>query len=126
MADLVFQALPNTVVSRGRLPAPLAGIADKPQALLPSWKWNSRPAVHPMADGIPDGLAYADGVLGPIPGRALGVVNRTYCYMITGRRPDRADAAQRLSEKTLQSRLFAIGPGPFVSQSGGVTVPPRR
>ena len=55
------------------------------------------------------------------------VENRTYCYMITGRRPDRADAAQRLSEKTLQSRRFCtIGPGPFVSQSGGVTMPPRR
>ena len=32
--------------------------------------------------------------------------NRPYCYMITGRHPDRADAAQRLSEKTLQSRRF--------------------
>ena len=43
---------------------------------------------------------------GAQPRRALRVVNRTYCYMITGRRPDRADAAQRLSEKTLQKSAF--------------------
>jgi hypothetical protein len=29
---------------------------------------------------------------------------RTFCYMITGGRPGRADAAQRLPEKTLQRR----------------------
>jgi len=33
-------------------------------------------------------------------------VNRTAGDMITGGRPDRADAAQRLSEKTLQCRRF--------------------
>jgi hypothetical protein len=41
-----------------------------------------------------------------------GVENRTYCYMITGGRPDRADAAQRLSEKDVaKSACLTIGPG---------------
>ena len=31
--------------------------------------------------------------------------------MITGGHPGRADAAQRLSEKTLKAGVFAIGPG---------------
>jgi hypothetical protein len=46
------------------------------------------------------------GLLDRLIGGGLGVENRTYCYMITGGRPDQADAAQRLSEKTLQSRRF--------------------
>jgi hypothetical protein len=44
--------------------------------------------------------------------------------VITGGRPDRADAAQRLSGKGVaKSACLTIGPGPFVSQSGGVTMP---
>ena len=55
-----------------------------------------------------------------------GVVNRTYCYMIAGGRPDRADAAQgTVGKDVAKSAGRTIGPGPFVSQSGGVTVPPR-
>ena len=48
------------------------------------------------------------------------VVNRTYCYMITGGRPDRPDAAQRLSEKTLQSRRFCNRAGDRLFRSPGV------
>ena len=49
-------------------------------------------------------LVYRPVTLGFMSG--VSVENRTYCYMIAGGRPDRADAAQRLPEKTLQSRRF--------------------
>jgi hypothetical protein len=63
------------------------------------------------------------------PGRLrLPCRESNVCYLITGGRPGRADAAPRLPGKMLQSRRagLATTPGPFVLQSWGVTVPPRR
>ena len=59
-------------------------------------------------------------------GRAVSVVNRTYCYMITSSAQTGTDAARKTVGKDVAKSAFLQRAGTVCSAVRGVTVPPRR